>query len=121
MRYIFYKKEIDTTKLIYYFPKVTNREDKVLENIYFTKSGTVGIKHLILGIEESKTKEKGDEYKWANEDVVLFANKNGILLIDSMAQRGGVYNPDIISLRLTHDEMLTFLKDFKKFIVDNKQ
>jgi len=118
MKYSFYKEEVSMSIILGVMP-----EEKYSIIFRFGDSGWTPqkIQTIIDGIEESKTKEKGDEYKWANEDVVLFANKNGILLIDSMAQRGGVYDPDIISLRLTHDEMLTFLKDFKKFIVDNKQ
>ena len=74
---------------------------------------------IINGVEESKTKEKGEEYYWGNEDMDLYANKNGILLIDEMAQRVGEYDPDKITLRLTHDEFLTFMEDFKAFIEEN--
>ena len=77
------------------------------------------IQSIITGIEESKTKEKGEEYKWANEDVRLYANKNGVFLIDDLAARGGEKNPDNLYLRLTHEEILTFLNDFKKFVEEN--
>ena len=77
------------------------------------------IQSIITGIEESKTKEKGEEFFWGSEDVSLYSNKNGVLLIDEMAIRGGEDNPEKVSLQLTHEEMLTFLNDFKKFVEEN--
>jgi len=36
-----------------------------------------------------------------------------------MSQRGGVHDPDKITLTLTHKELLTFLEDFKTFVAEN--
>ncbi len=77
------------------------------------------IQSIITGIEESKTKEKGEEFFWGSEDVSLYSNKNGVLLVDEMAIRGGEDNPEKVSLQLTHEEMLTFLNDFKNFVEEN--
>ena len=77
------------------------------------------VQEIINGIEQSKTKPKGEEYIWANEDVTVNANENGILLIDMMAQRAGINDPDIITLQLEHNEFINFLQDFKKFIEEN--
>lgn len=87
----------------------------------FSNSGWTSekVQKIINGIEDSKTKPKGEEYAWGNEDVNLYSNENGVLLIDVLAQRGKQYDPDIITLRLTHEEILTFLNDFKKFVEEN--
>ena len=77
------------------------------------------IQTIIDGIEESKTKPKGEEYIWANEDVRLYSNENAVVLMDDLAARGGEDNPDNLYLKLTHIEMLTFLQDFKSFVEEN--
>ncbi|MBB4806955.1 hypothetical protein HNP38_002251 [Chryseobacterium defluvii] len=77
------------------------------------------IQKIIEGLEQSKTKPKGEEFLWGNEDVNLYANENGVLLIDVMAQRAKQYDPDVITLRLTHEEIINFLRDFKKFVEEN--
>jgi len=118
MKYKFYKKTIDTTKSIYFLVK-SKKEFSILSNFEFTPKGKNKIQSIITGIEESKTKEKGEEFFWGSEDVSLYSNKNGVLLIDEMAIRGGEDNPEKVSLQLTHEEMLTFLNDFKKFVEEN--
>lgn len=78
------------------------------------------IQTIIDGIEDSKTRPKGKEYYWGNEDMDLYANKNGVLLIDEISQRAGEHDPDNITLRLTHQEILKFLHDFKAFVEANQ-
>ena len=118
MNYIFYTKTIDTTNTTYYLVDIKD-DNTILTNLDFTIKNFSELKTLINGIEQSKTKPKGEEYIWANEDVTVNANENGILLIDMLAQRAGIYDPDIITLRLEHNEFITFLQDFKKFIKEN--
>ena len=77
------------------------------------------VQEIIDGIEESKEKPKGEEYIWANEDVTVYSNKNGVLLIDMISQRGGETDPEKLGLPLTHKELLTFLEDFKTFVTEN--
>jgi len=77
------------------------------------------VQEIIDGIEASKEKPKEEEYIWANEDVTVYSNKNGVLLIDMMSQRGGETDPEKLGLPLTHKELLTFLDDFKTFVAEN--
>lgn len=116
MKYKFIKKKVSNSV---YFLIETNNNNNILEN--FGDSGWTSekIQKIIKGIEDSKTKPKGEEYLWGNEDVNLYANQNGVLLIDVMAQRVGHHNPDDITLRLTHNEIIQFLQDFKKFVEEN--
>ena len=116
MDYKFYKKTISTTGTTYY---MVESETSILCNLDFTKRNFHQIKEIIDGIERSKTLPKGEEYYWGNEAVDLYSNENGLLLVDNLAQRAKQYDPDVITLRLTHDEMKDFLKDFKKFVEEN--
>ena len=120
MEYKFYIHTNKTFNWNYIRVSFKDNKYRILENILFSDDWTPQkIQSIITGIEESKTKEKGEEYKWANEDVRLYANKNGVFLIDDLAARGGEKNPDNLYLRLTHEEILTFLNDFKKFVEEN--
>ena len=74
---------------------------------------------IIDGVNESTTKPKGEEYVWANEDVTLYSNQNGVFLLDTMAIRAKETDQSKLWLRLTHSEFITFMTDFKKFIEDN--
>jgi hypothetical protein len=116
MTYKFYKKTIDTTGTTYY---LVESENTLLCNIDFTKNSINQINEIILGVESSKNKPLKEEYIWANEDVTLYANKNGVLLVDMIAQRFGKDNPEEITLLLQHEEFINFLKDFKKFVSEN--
>ena len=119
MKYSFKKKTIDTTNLVYFLSEIYDDEFKILEHLYFPDFRTSELKKIIDGIEKSKTQEKGEEYFWGNEDVRLYANKNGVFLIDDLGARAGETDPDKLYLVLSHDEMLQFLKDFKKFVEEN--
>ena len=118
MKHEFYKKIIDTTNREYHMVK-TEANFIILEHFNFTKKNYAGLQELIDEIEKSKTLQKGNEFRWGNEDVIIHANENGVLLVDEMAQLGGELNPEDITLRLTHSEILAFLQDFKKFIEEN--
>ncbi len=113
MKYTFKKKND------WHFVEVDDVPFQILERFTYFGWTPKKIQSIIDGVEESKTKEKGEEYFWGNEDVSLYANKNGILLVDEMALRGGNENIDEVTLQLTHDEMLQFLEDFKKFVEEN--
>lgn len=117
MKYNFIKKIVETTNSVYFL--IETDDNNQLEN--FGDSGWTSskIQKIIDGLEDSKTKPKGEEYLWGNEDVNLYANENGVLLIDVLAQRAGQHNPDDITLRLTHGEIIQFLQDFKKFVEEN--
>lgn len=72
---------------------------------------------IIDGVERNKTLSKTeDPYVWGNEDVTVFVNENGVLLIDKMAIRA---KQEAEPLELTHNEFIDFMKDFKKFIEEN--
>ena len=96
----------------------------ISDNDILTNIGSWGwtpplAQEIIDGVEASKTVEKEDRYEWANEDVELQSNKNGVLLYDWLADRAGIVDPNKLNLVLTHDEFITFMKDFKKFIEEN--
>jgi hypothetical protein len=116
MKYKFYKKTIKTTGTTYY---LVDSEKTLLSNIDFTKNNFNQINEIIEGIETSKDKPLKQEYIWANEDLTLYSNKNGVLLIDMLGQRAGIDDVEKLSLQLQHEEMITFLKDFKKFVQEN--
>ena len=116
MEYTFYTKILDTTGDLFFLIKT---EINILQNFGDDNWNPKKVQSIINGIEQSKTKPKGEEYIWANEDVTVNANEDGILLIDMMAQRAGIYDPDIITLYLEHNEFINFLQDFKKFIEEN--
>ena len=72
---------------------------------------------IIDGVEKNKTLAADkDPYVWGNEDITVFANKNGVLLIDKMAMRA---KQDVEPLELSHQEFYAFMQDFKKFIEEN--
>lgn len=78
------------------------------------------VQEIIDGIESSKALSKDEPYEWANEDVELNANENGVWLYDWLAHRGGEKDAEKLNLFLTHTEMITFLSDFKKFVEENQ-
>ncbi|MEZ4915671.1 MAG: hypothetical protein R2836_01655 [Chitinophagales bacterium] len=114
MNYIFKNKED------WFYVTLQEENYKTLERFTYYGWTPTKVQEIIDGLEKAKTRPYGKEYVWANEDVTLRANENGVLLIDQMAQRGGMHDPDIITLRLTHNELITFLNDFKKFMEENQ-
>jgi len=114
MKYKFLKKTINTTGSEYYLIEAQNN---VLNN--FSDSGwtTQKIKEIIDKVESNRSLEKTkDPYVWGNEDLTVFANELGVLLVDKLAMRA---KQEVEPLELTHDEFITFMKDFKKFIEEN--
>ncbi|WP_452221619.1 hypothetical protein [Lacinutrix salivirga] len=116
MNYKFYTNILDTTNELFYLIKT---EIGVIQNFGNSNWTSGKALKIIEGIEQSKEREKKDEYIWANEDITLYANKNGVLLVDMLAKRGGETALEIITLQLTHDQFIKFLKDFKTFIEEN--
>lgn len=113
--FIIHKSIVDS---IWYLIELKEKEYHILNN--FTSSGWTPAKaqSIIDGVERNKTLASGkDPYIWGNEDVGVYANEIGVLLIDRMAQRA---KQEVIPLELTHDEFITFMTDFKKFIEDNQ-
>lgn len=92
---------------------------KILNNFGSWNWTPQKVQEIVDGIESSKNKPIKQEYIWANEDLTLYSNKNGVLLVDMISQRFGKDNPEEITSQLQHDEMITFLKDFKKFVAEN--
>ena len=115
MNYTFYKKEVDTTKRVYFLVKAKT-DFSVLENIEFTIQNKHLIKIIINGIKS--TLDNVNKYEWANEVIHIAAFKEGVFLFDILARIGGMIGngPD---LQLTHLEFIKFMEDFKKFIEEN--
>ena len=118
MNYKFEIQKLDIDKYHYYFINI-NEEHKIITR--FSDSGWTSQKaqEIIDGVEKGKTKPKESAYEWANEDVYIISNQNGLFLIDLMAQRAGETDQDKLGLQLTHQEFIQFLQDFKKFIEQN--
>jgi len=83
MKYNFKKHDWDGTMVF-----GIESEQSTINNIGSWDWTSEKVQKIINGIEDSKTKPKGEEYTWGNEDVNLYSNKNGVLLIDVLAQRG---------------------------------
>ncbi|AWM13590.1 hypothetical protein DI487_06755 [Flavobacterium sediminis] len=115
MKYKFYKEVIEDLVTLGIMP-----EEKKYQIIFrFGDSGWTPQKaqEIIDGVEKNKTLAADkDPYVWGNEDITVFANKNGVLLIDKMAMRA---KQDVEPLELSHQEFYAFMQDFKKFIEEN--
>lgn len=115
IKYKFYKKTIDTTDTTYFM--VESDEESVIINFYFTINNYNIISTIIEKIENNRSLNKmQNPYVWGNEDVTVFANELGVLLVDKLAILAGQEKE---ALELTYEEFLKFLNDFKKFIEEN--
>lgn len=94
-------------------------DKKILNNFGSWGWTSIKVQEIINGIESAKIKSYGEEYNWASEDLEIYANKNGVLLIDMLAQRAGEKDPKSSTLQLSHEEFLKFLQDFKQFVETN--
>jgi hypothetical protein len=115
MNYSFKKHDWDGTTVY----GVESSDKKILSNFGSWGWTPVKIQNIINGVEASKIKAYGKEYNWSSEDLELYANKKGVLLIDMMAQRAGQKDPSSSTLKLSHNEILKFLNDFKIFVESN--
>lgn len=120
MKYKFEIHKLDIDKYPYFFIRIENEVYYPVGR--FSDSGWIPqkVQDIIDGVEIGKTKSKEDAYEWANEDVFLVSNEHGVFLWDLLAERTGKeQDSEKLSLRLTHEEFLTFLQDFKKFLEEN--
>jgi hypothetical protein len=73
------------------------------------------IQEIIDGVKSTDSTQ--EEYRWANEDIMLISNKHAVFFIDLLSTRGGGNKiKEKQDLDLTHDEFIKFMEDFKKFI-----
>jgi hypothetical protein len=113
MEYKFDKKKISNST----FFLIECKEKDILENLGISNWTPKEAQLIIDKVEANRTLSKTeDPYVWGNEDVTVFANEIGVLLIDKMAIRA---KQEAEPLELTHDEFIDFMKDFKKFIEEN--
>ena len=113
--YKFYKKTIETTGTTYFL--VETGGQSILAYFDFTIKDYDAVQSIIEKVEDNRFLNKTeDPYVWGNEDVTVFANEIGVLLVDKLAMRSG---QEVEPLELTHEEFITFMKDFKKFIEEN--
>lgn len=115
MKYAFFIQKI--SKSTVYSVKI---EDSAFRLVgYFTDVSWTPkkVEEIIDKIEANKNLEKTeDPYVWGNEDITVFANELGVLLVDKIAMRA---KQEAEPLELIHDEFIIFMKDFKKFIEEN--
>lgn len=117
MNYIF-KTHKSIVNSIWHLIELNEKEYHILNN--FTDTGWTAEKaqSIIDSVELNKTLEsRKDPYIWGNEDIAVYASKIGVLLIDRMAMRA---KQETTGLELTHEEFISFMKDFKKFIENNQ-
>lgn len=115
MRYKFYREVIEDIITLGVMPE----EEKWNILFRFGDSGWTSekVQSIIENVENNRILDKAsDPYVWGNEDVALFVNEIGVLLVDKVAMRVG---QETKPLELAHDEFITFLVDFKKFIEEN--
>jgi len=117
MEYKFIKKKVSDST----FFLIESKERNILENFGIYNWNSEAVQEIIDGIEESKTLPKEEPYEWANEDVELNANENGVWLYDWLTHRAGEKDTEKLNSFLTHSEMITFLSDFKKFVEENQE
>jgi len=109
------------SKSNYFIIDIESKEHFVLANMRNDDWTPNKVQEIIDGIEESKTLPKEEPYEWANEDVELNANENGVWLYDWLTHRAGEKDTEKLNSFLTHSEMITFLSDFKKFVEENQE
>ncbi|MEG1591667.1 hypothetical protein [Chryseobacterium sp.] len=94
-------------------------DQKLLENFGSWGWTPNKIQDIIEGVQLSKTKSYGKEYNWSSEDLELYANKRGVLIIDMVMQRAGQKDPSKSTLQVSHEDFIKFLKKFKIFVENN--
>lgn len=117
MKYKFYLQKISNS-IMYSIDIVT--EDLslgVLTN--FTDAGwtPAEVQEIIDGV--LSTKSGKDEYRWANEDIFLVSRPDAVYFFDFLSRRASKEKRKGQDLTLSHDEFISFLKDFKKFVQEN--
>lgn len=113
MEYKFKKSDWDGTIIF-----GVKSDNQILDNMGSWDWTPSKAQSIIDAVERNRTLASGnDPYIWGNEDVIVFANELGVLLIDQMAARA---KQETIPLELTHEEFITFMQDFKKFIEENQ-
>lgn len=91
---------------------------KILNNFGSWNWTPEKVQEIIDGVVANKQlPAEQDPYVWGNEDVTIFANEIGVLLIDKMALRA---QKDPATLELKYDVFNQFLQDFKKFVEENQ-
>ena len=112
MKYNFKKHDWDGTTVF-----GIESESSPIRNIGSWGWTSAKAQEIINKVESNRSLEKiKDPYVWGNEDVTVFANELGVLLVDKLAMRA---KQEVEPLELTHDEFIAFMKDFKKFIEEN--
>lgn len=117
MQYNFFIEKVSKAK--YFCIKIANPKYTSLGRFTDDAWNSEKIQAIIDGVKLGKTKPYGEEYNWASEDLEVYVNQKGVLLIDMLAQRAGKQDPKSSTLQLSHEEFLKFLQDFKQFVETN--
>ena len=113
MKYKFEKIDWDNTTIY-----SVKSENEILDHFGSWNWTPEKIQEIIDGVEKSRNAKPENEYIWSNEDVYFKSLKYGVFFVDLLAKRAGEKFKKQ-ALDLQHDEFLTFLKDFKKFVEQN--
>lgn len=117
MNYKFETQKLDIDHSPYYFIRINEIIFNTLSRLSDSGWTPQKIQEIIDVVEKNKTLAADkDPYVWGNEDITVFANEIGVLLIDKIALRANI---EQTPLELTHNEFITFLKDFKEFVQEN--
>lgn len=117
MEYTFKLKEVQGYRI---YTIITKKEEaiNVISRLTDTFWTPTKVQEIIDGVNQSKS--EGKRYEWANEDIHLVALSNGVYFFDLMARRADKNHPTGQDLDLRHDEFISFLHDFKKFVEENQ-
>ncbi|SMC46809.1 hypothetical protein [Moheibacter sediminis] len=117
MKYTFFIQKISKSTI--YSVRIEDAEFYVLGNLTDISWIPAKAQEIIDGVKS--TIDTDVEYQWANEDVFLVSHPTeGVIFWDLMKTRGqgsGVRTTQ--DLVLPHEEFITFMEDFKKFIEEN--
>lgn len=112
MKYRFYIKTIDTTQSIYFMVE-TDKENSVLEYFYFSIYNKDEIQEMIDGILSTKDSDKDYKYQTEGDGLHIYSNSYAVQFFNLRMRKKES------DLKLSHDEFVTFLEDYKAFIEAN--
>lgn len=118
MKYKFKTYQISKSK--YFDVEIEEDKYSTLNNFTDISWTPQKAQEIIDGVKSTINSDK--EYKWANEDIMFVSHPvEGVIFWDTLSWRGKVNEkPHSHDLVLSHNAFITFMKDFKKFIEENR-
>jgi hypothetical protein len=105
------------TKTRYFSVQSTDDAYATLENLTSHDWTSAIAQQIIDSIQKSK--DTGEKYEWANDDIFVMADGDGVFFWDKQARRADKNLPTKQDLQLTHQAFIDIMNDFKAFIEEN--